>query len=470
MMFRSPGAALLAASLAACATVQGPERSGAPLAAAPHAIWLGSDLSYVNEMEDCGAEYRDHGVAKDPYQLFADRGNRLVRLRLWHNPDWTDYSTLSDVKRAIRASKAAGMQVLLDIHYSDNWADPGDQVIPKAWEGLGEAELEKAVYDYTYSVISGLAAEGLMPDMVQVGNETNTEVMLPGNVPEDEPIDWERNARLLGAGLRAVGDAGAKAGQTPLRMLHIAQPENAEPWFDDAMAHGLTDFDIIGLSYYPKWSTRDMKGLADTILRIRHKYGKQVVVVETAYPFTLQNKDPAGNILGEDSLIPGYPATPGGQRRFMVDLTQAVLGADGSGVVYWEPAWVSTGCKTRWGTGSHWENAAYFDYRNTNATHGFDFLTHDYAQPVPVTFRFAPALGAAGPVWLWGSFMGARDFAVRLEPVDGAYTYEARLPAGTELTAQVYGDAAMSKPLLAEDARLVVGKGGAALTLSLPTN
>ena len=167
-MFRSPGAALLAASLAACATVQGPERSGAPLAAAPHAIWLGSDLSYVNEMEDCGAVYRDEGVAKDPYQLFADRGNRLVRLRLWHNPDWTDYSTLSDVKRAIRASKAAGMQVLLDIHYSDNWADPGDQVIPKAWEGLGEAELEKAVYDYTYSVISGLAAEGLMPDMVQV--------------------------------------------------------------------------------------------------------------------------------------------------------------------------------------------------------------------------------------------------------------------------------------------------------------
>ncbi|MEZ5947379.1 MAG: glycosyl hydrolase 53 family protein [Hyphomonas sp.] len=375
MWFRSRLSALSVLGLFACSGAQ--EDAPAP----ERTIWLGSDLSYVNEMLDCGAVYRDGGVVKDPYRLFADRGNNLVRLRLWHTPDWTAYSTLEDVTRAIRASKAAGMQVLLDFHYSDNWADPGDQIIPAAWEGLDDAALAGAVYDYTYSVLSGLAAEGLMPDMVQVGNETNTEVMLPANVPEDTPINWVRNAQLLGAGLKAVRDAGLAAGAPPLAMLHIAQPEYAEPWFDDAAAHGLTDFDIIGLSYYPKWSTEDMEGLSDTIRRLRQKYGKEVIVVETAYPFTLENKDEAGNILGEDSLIEDYPATVDGQRRFLIDMTEAVLSADGSGVVYWEPAWVSTNCSTRWGKGSHWENAGFFDYEDTNATEAFDFLTHDYDVP-----------------------------------------------------------------------------------------
>ncbi|MEZ5997848.1 MAG: glycosyl hydrolase 53 family protein [Hyphomonas sp.] len=376
MLYRKLCAGVSALGLSACATMApAPERQ----------VWLGSDLSYVNEMVDCGAVYRDGGVAKDPYQLFADRGNNLVRLRLWHTPDWTEYSTPEDVTRAIRASKAAGMQVLLDFHYSDTWADPGDQIIPKAWKHLDEAALEQAVYDYTYSVLSTLAGEGLMPDMVQVGNETNTEVMLQGPVPEDTRINWDRNARLLGAGLRAVRDAGAAAGDPPLLMLHIAQPENAEPWFDDAFAHGLTDFDIIGLSYYPKWSSRDMKGLTDTILRIRQKYGKDVIVVETAYPFTLEDNDEAGNILGEDSLIEPYPATVDGQRQFMIDLTQAVLSAGGSGTVYWEPAWVSTSCSTRWGKGSHWENATLFDYETTNATAGFDYMTHEYDLSEPGT-------------------------------------------------------------------------------------
>jgi arabinogalactan endo-1,4-beta-galactosidase len=168
------------------------------------------------------------------------------------------------------------------------------------------------------------------------------------------------------------------AGRTPKVMLHIAQPENVERWFDDAVEAGILDFDVIGVSWYPKWSSRDMQELGQTIRRAVAKYRKDVIVVETAYPWTLEAADAAGNLLGEDSLAPGYPASLDGQKRFLIDLTQTVIDSGGSGVVYWEPAWISTDCGTRWGHGSHWENAAFFDYESWSAHSGFDFLSHDY--------------------------------------------------------------------------------------------
>lgn len=356
---------------------------GLALMACSHAeedrIYLGADLSYVNEMEDCGAVYRDQGQPVDPYRLFAEKGANLVRLRLWHSPDWTAYSTTEDVTRGIRRSREAGMEVLLDFHYSDDWADPGDQIIPAAWSDFdSDAELAEAVFTYTRDTLLGLHEQGLMPEMVQVGNETNTEILLPENVPEDRPINWERNALLLNAGIRGVKAAGEKAGVTLKIMLHVAQPENVEPWFDDGLAAGLEDFDIIGISYYAKWSSRSMAQLGETISHLREKFGKDVIIVETSYPWTLEGKDEAGNILGEDSLIEAYPATLDGQRQYLIDLTQLVIGSDGQGVVYWEPAWVSTGCSTRWGKGSHWENASFFDYDMTNAHSGFDFFSVDY--------------------------------------------------------------------------------------------
>lgn len=364
---------------AALAVMMGCAAPTAQQTSAPETkFWFGADLSYVNEMLDCGAVYRDGGEEKDPYVIFAEKGTNLVRLRLWHSPDWTRYSDFDDVKLAIERSKAAGMQVLLDFHYSDDWADPGDQIIPEAWAELSEEELTQAVYDYTYETLMALAADGLMPDMVQVGNETNTEVMIGGNVPEDTPINWERNARLLNAGIRGVRAAGRDAGKAPLVMLHIAQPEHLEPWFDDAFAAGIEDFDLIGVSYYAKWSTHDIDGLAETIERLTAKYGKDIMVVETSYPFTLESQDAAGNILGEDSLIAAYPATLEGQKAYLVDLTRSVKSAGGVGVVYWEPAWVTNNCSTRWGQGSHWENAAFFDYVSTNAHSGFDFMTENY--------------------------------------------------------------------------------------------
>ena len=174
--------------------------------------FAGVDLSYVNEVESCGARYRADGRDRDPYELFAERGANLVRLRLWHSPDWTDYSTEADVTRSIQRARRAGMQVLLDFHYSDDWADPQKQTIPAAWAAdIGDAEaLARHVYDYTRGVLERLGTRGLMPEMVQIGNETNTAMLRPADTT-GEPIDWQRNAKILNAGIRAVRDAAAES-------------------------------------------------------------------------------------------------------------------------------------------------------------------------------------------------------------------------------------------------------------------
>jgi len=218
---------------------------------------------------------------------------------------------------------------------------------------------------------------------VQVGNETNSE--LAGSKKGD-PIDWTRNAMLFNAGIKAVRDAGVRSAIKPRIMLHIAQPENVEPWFAAAEKAGISGYDIIGISYYRKWSSMDLAGLGRVLAKVKQRFGKDVIVVETAYPFTNENADSSGNLLGPDTLIPEYPATPQGQLNYLVDLTKLTVANGGSGVVYWEPAWVASSCKTRWGTGSGWDNATFFDQRTHEALPAFNWFKTDY--------RVAPAGGA----------------------------------------------------------------------------
>jgi arabinogalactan endo-1,4-beta-galactosidase len=414
-------------------------------------FYFGADLSFANEMQDCGAVLRVGGKPQDEFEIFKGAGFNLVRVRLWNDPDWTRYGNLADVEKTIRRAKAQGMTVLLDFHYADTWADGDKQPIPKAWLPVKDdpKALSKALYDFTYATLGTLAKDGLMPDMVQVGNETNPP-MLGGK--KGEPIDWTRNAMLLNAAIRAVRDAGAAARASPQVMIHIAQPENVEPWFHDAVAAGVTDFDVIGVSYYPKWSKETLAGLGATINRLRRRYGADVMVVETAYPWTFDYADSLPNVLGsQESLLPQYPATPDGQRRFLEDITQTVIANDGDGVVYWAPDWVSTNCKTPWGVGSSWENATFFDFHHGDELlPGASFAKAAYVQPVEVTFRFHPASGrASGDLYLWGDFIGAKDMIVHLKPdADGAWTYTTRLMPGRKIGFQVYDRLPVGKGLL----------------------
>lgn len=368
---------MIVALLAAVATAA---QAGPPAPPPPGGLYLGADMSYVNEMEDCGAVYRLRGRPVDPFMLLKKEGGDLVRVRIWVNPTWTHYSTYADVLKTIRRAHAEGLQVLLDFHYSDTWADGGKQIAPAAWAKLSTDQQVKALHDYTLDTLRKLDAAHEMPEMVQVGNETNPE-LLGGKVP-GAPIDWERNARLLNAGIEAVKEAGRTGSIAPRIMLHIAQPENIIPWFDAATRAGVHGYDIIGISYYAKWSKWNLAQLKDTIGEAKKRYGKDVIVVETAYPFTLENADSMPNLLGNDSLIPGYPATPEGQHRYMVDLMQLTVDAGGIGVVYWEPYWVSTNCSTPFGKGSGWENATWFDERDHEALPVFEWLHHKYRRPV----------------------------------------------------------------------------------------
>jgi len=178
----------------------------------------------------------------------------------------------------------------------------------------------------------------------------------------------------LGAQTPASGPAPAtpagpttSAGSTP-------DGPKARWWFDRAREAGLTDFDVIGLSYYPQWSPLGVEACAAEVGALGREFGKPVLIVETGAPWTLDRvAETASNILTQG--IPGYRIQPEGQKAFLVDLTRALRAQGGLGLVYWEPAWVSTPAQTRWGTGSHWENATFFDFRNGNEVlPAIDFL------------------------------------------------------------------------------------------------
>ena len=329
---------------------------------APITFFYGADLSYANEMEDCGATYKDsENKVKDVYGIFKDEGANLVRLRLWHHPTWTDYSNLEDVKKSIQRAKNNGLKILLDFHYSDTWADPGHQQIPEAWlsEIGNTTELAQLLYQYTYDVLKELDGENLTPDIVQIGNEINPMILQDG--PIVWPIDWTRNAALINKGIKAVRDISNDTDKTIEVMLHIAQPENGLWWFEEATQNGITDFDWIGLSYYPEHSEYTLETIGDAVSELISVHNRKLMIVETGYPYTLDDIDSANNILDTSSLISGIPASNQGQLDFLNQLTSKIKDAGGSGIVYWEPSWVSTNCNTLWAKGSHWDNATMFD-------------------------------------------------------------------------------------------------------------
>lgn len=343
-------------------------------------FYYGADLSYVNEMIDCGATYKNsEGVVMDPYKIFSSAGTNLVRVRLWNNPTWTNYSNFEDVKLTISRAKSQKMKVLLDFHYSDTWADPGKQEIPAAWLSNidNTTVLSELLYNFTFETLTKLAQENLLPEMVQVGNEINAMILQQGELKW--PINWERNTTLINSGIKAVRDVSARKGKKIEVMLHIAQPENALWWFSDATKNGITDFDWIGLSYYPIWSEYKLNNLATPLKTLIGTYKKRLMIVETAYPFTLENADSANNILDNSALVTGYPASEVGQLNYLIKLKDIVKSAGGEGIVYWEPAWVSTNCSTLWGKGSHWENAALFNF-DKKATLGMSFYNGSFKE------------------------------------------------------------------------------------------
>jgi len=418
--------------------------------ASAHEFYFGADLSFANEMDDCGALYREKGKPKDVFALFKEHGANLARIRIWNDGNPTKYSNLADVERGLRRAKALGMTTLLDFHYSDWWADGDKQIIPAAWASIkDDSELANVLYKYTFDTLMALDKAGLMPDQVQVGNEINREILDKGPA-KNLPINWKRNALLINAAIKAVRDAGAQSKTQPEVMIQIAQPENNLIWFEAAKEAGITDFDIIGISYYGKWSNYSMSGLGTAINLLRNRYPRaKVMLVETAYPHALGPKSGPGFALASDNVVPGYPATPKGQAKYMVDISQTVISNGGIGVVYWAPDWIPSQCRKPKGRGPDWEVMTFFTKKG-EVMPAIDSMRHRYLWPVPVTFRFhAPAAVPGQAFNLWGDFLGVRGFmAVPLRNEDGNLMFRTALMPGQRIRFQVYGDPALQTPLL----------------------
>ena len=348
---------------------------------------FGADLSYVNQILDYGGIYKFNNVITDPYSIFSELGTKTVRFRLFKDPIWTKeiygesgaqlYNDLLDVTLAIKRAKQYDMGILLDYHYSDIWADPGKQEVPKSWENLSFEEIADSIYQYTYQTLIHLYKEEALPEMVQIGNENNCGLVHPyANVCEAN--NWEKLGVLLNQGINAVRKVETDTGHQIKVVLHVAQPENVDTWFQKIISiGGVSDFDVIGFSYYPKWSDVSLERISNFVANFKTTYQREVMILETAYPWTLSYADNYRNILGADYLIEGYEATVEGQRQFMIDLVKEVLDGGGSGVFYWEPAWITSNMKDLWGTGSSWENNTLFDFEG-NAHAGFDFMMYNY--------------------------------------------------------------------------------------------
>ncbi|MCX6237615.1 MAG: glycosyl hydrolase 53 family protein [Bacteroidia bacterium] len=241
---------------------------------------LGADISFLPQLESRGIKFSDNGVQKDAIEILKDHGFNYIRLRIFNNPaaakgysPQKGFCDLEHTKQMALRIKKAGMKLLLDFHYSDYWADPQQQNKPSAWDGLENEKLASALKDYTKEVISALKNQGTSPDMVQIGNEINHGMVWPdGHIGNPDQL-----ARLIKAGAEGVNEVDPSI----IIMLHIAlggQNDESVFWLDNMIARGVK-FDIIGLSYYPRWHGT-LTDLKNNMLDLISRYKKDINLVE----------------------------------------------------------------------------------------------------------------------------------------------------------------------------------------------
>lgn len=297
-----------------------------PAGAVEYAI--GADLSFLKQVEDRGIAFREQGAAKPGLEIFRDHGYNWIRLRLFHTPTQLPNNLEYTIALASQARKL-GFKFLLNFHYSDTWADPGKQFLPKAWEGMSHAGLTAAVRDYTARTIASMREAGVLPDMVQIGNEVIHGMLWPdGRLPGN----WDQFVDLLRAGIAGV-EAGRGDGPRPRIMIHIDRGgdiEGTRAFFDRLHTYQV-DYDVIGQSYYPWWHG-SLNDLRENMHFMATEYNRDIVLVEVAY-----NCRP-----GEYAKKRGpFPETPEGQRDFLDEVNRIVMNTPnnrGKGIFWWEPA------------------------------------------------------------------------------------------------------------------------------------
>jgi arabinogalactan endo-1,4-beta-galactosidase len=324
----------------------------------------GADISSVSRVESGGSVFTENGQTIDPFIILRNHGINTIRLRLWHSPE-NGFNNLAETALLAQRAINAGMSFILDLHYSDTWADPGHQSKPALWEDIPYLALRDSVYAYTASVLSELERLHVTPDIVQIGNEITCGMLWDdGRVcgSFDTDAQWQKLRELITEGVRAVREHTDPQDSVSV-MVHIDQGGDNEGsrWFFDHLENVLDDIDMIGLSFYPWWQGT-LHELESNLTDLSQRYARDIVVVEAAYPWTLAWYDTTHNIIGEENqLHEGYPASVNGQTAYLVDilsLIRAVPEGRGRGLVYWAPEWIPAQT-----FGSPWENLALFDFQ-----------------------------------------------------------------------------------------------------------
>ncbi len=289
---------------------------------------IGADVSFLKQAEDSGFTFKENGKTKPGLEIFKEHGYNWIRLRLFHTP--TELPNNLDYTIALaQQAKKHGFKFLLDYHYSDTWADPAKQFIPKAWEDKTQTELVTAVFEYTKNTMLAFRDANVYPDMVQIGNEISHGMLWPnGKLPEN----WDNFSQLVQAGINGV-NASCGNNPCPEIMIHIdkgGDKDFTKYFFDKLNSYNLK-YDVIGQSYYPWWHG-NLLNLRECLNFTATNYNKNVILVEVAYNWTpteyLDKKPP-------------FPESPTGQKEFLDEVNRIVLSIPnerGVGIFWWEPA------------------------------------------------------------------------------------------------------------------------------------
>ena len=305
----------------------------------------GMDASAVLAVENSGAKYYGFdGEEQDVFKTLAEAGVNYIRLRVWNDPydeNGNGYGGgNNDVATAIELGRRAtqyGMKVCIDFHYSDFWADPTKQYVPKAWKGMTIEQKSDALYGFTVTSLTDILNAGVDVCMVQVGNEINKGM--------SGETFMSSVAKLLNAGSSAVREVSKAAGkdiQVAVHYTDIDKQGEVAKITADLQKYGV-DYDIFAMSYYSFWhgSMENMQEMAEYV---QDTYGKKVVIAETSYCYTAEDGDGSGNsVSGDGDLVDGYDATVQGQADMLRDICEAADEADIMGVFYWEGTWIPVG-------------------------------------------------------------------------------------------------------------------------------
>lgn len=307
----------------------------------------GVDISsYLAEIES-GVVYKDFdGNVLDEegfFTLLAQSGVNSVRIRVWNDPYDKEGKSYgggnNDIQTAVKLGQwatKAGLQVCIDFHYSDFWADPAKQKSPKEWAHYTIEDKQQALYEYTKESLNTLLDAGVNVTMVQIGNETNNGM--------SSETKWDRIGSLMVQGSKAIREVSAERSKDILIAVHFTNPEKKNySFYADTLKEAGVDYDVFASSYYPFWHGT-LENLTSELTMIAETYDKKVMVAETSYVYTDADGDGSGNSVSTatSGVVLDYDISVQGQANEVRDVMEAVtkVGEKGIGLFYWEPAWI----------------------------------------------------------------------------------------------------------------------------------